>query len=69
MGRLPTFCIREVPIGTLALGKAMYGVELADVGPRLKLAAVRLLRGPTRTFQAKEVPKVVLAPVHRVSPV
>ena len=34
-----------------------------------KATAVRLLRGPTRTFQAKEVPRVVLAPGHRVSPV
>ena len=34
VGCLPTFCMREVAIGTLALAKAMYRVELADVGSR-----------------------------------
>ena len=73
MGSLPTFRMREVAIGTLALAKAMYGVELADVGWRdlakLELAAVRSLWGPTRTSRAKEVLWAVLAPGHRVSPV
>ena len=64
--------MREVAIGTLALAKAMYGVELADVGSRdvarLELAAVRALWGPTRTSRAKEVLWAVLVPGHRVSP-
>ena len=34
VGCLPMFRMREVAIGTLALAKAMYGVELADVGSR-----------------------------------
>ena len=34
VGCLPTFRMREVAIGTLALAKATYGVELADVGSR-----------------------------------
>ena len=73
VGCLPTFRMREVAIGTLALAKAMYGVELADVGSRdvarLELAAVRALWGPTRTSRAKEVLWAVLVPGHRVSPV
>ena len=72
VGCLPTFRMREVAIGTLALAKAMYGVELADVGSRdvarLELAAVRALWGPTRTSRAKEVLWAVLTPGHRVSP-
>ena len=72
VGCLPTFRMREVAIGTLALAKAMYGVELADVGSRdvarLELAAVRALWGPTRTSRAKEVLWAVLVPGHRVSP-
>ena len=59
VGCLPTFRMREVAIGTLALAKATYGVELTDVGSwdvaRLELAAVRALWGPTRTSRAKEV--------------
>ena len=73
VGCLPTFRMREVARGTLALAKAMYGVELADVGSRdvarLELAAVRALWGPTRTSRAKEVLWAVLVPGHRVSPV
>ena len=34
VGCLPKFHMREVAIGTLALAKAMYGVDLADVGSR-----------------------------------
>ena len=59
VGCMPTFRMRKVAIGTLALAKAMYGVELADVGfrdvARLELAAVRALWGPMRTSRAKEV--------------
>ena len=55
----------------LALAKAMYGVELADVGSQdfdwRELAAVRALWGPTRTSRTKEVLWTVLAPVRRVS--
>ena len=55
VGCPPTFHMREVAIGTLALAKAMYGVELADIGSRdvarLELAAVRTLWGPTRTWE------------------
>ena len=72
VGCLPTFGMREVAIGTLALAKAMYGVQLANIGfrdvARLKLAAVRALREPTRTSLAKEVLWAVLVPGHRVSP-
>ena len=73
VGCLLTFCMREVAIGTLALAKAMYGVELADVGcrdvARLEVAAVLALWGPTRTSGAKEVLWAVPVPGHRVSPV
>ena len=73
VGCPPTFRMREVAISTLALAKAMYGVELADVGSRdvvrLELAAVRPLWGPTHTSRAKEVLWAVLVPGHRVSPV
>ena len=69
VGCLPTFRMREVAIGTLALAKAMYGVELVDVGSRdvarLELAAVRALWGPTRTSRAKEVLWAVPVPGHR----
>ena len=72
VGCLPTLRMREVAIGTLAFAKAMYGVELADVGSRdaagLELAAVRALWGPTRTSRAKEVLWAVFVPGHRVSP-
>ena len=72
VGCLLTFRMREVAIGTLALAKAMYGVELADVGSRdvarLELAAIREVWGPTRTSRAKEVLWAVVAPGHRVSP-
>ena len=72
VGCLPTFRMREVAIGTLALANAMYGVEVADVSSRdvarLELAAVRALWGPTRTSWAKEVLWAVLMPGHRLSP-
>ena len=49
VGCLPTFRMREVASGTLALAKAKYGVELADVASRdmarLELATVRALVG------------------------
>ena len=47
----------HVATGTLALAKAMYGVELADVGSRdvarLELTTVRTLWGPMRNSRAK----------------
>ena len=73
VGCLPTSRMREVAIGTLALAKVMYGVELADPSSRdvarLELAAVRALWGSTRTSRAKEVLWAVPVPGHRVSPV
>ena len=73
VGCLPTFCMREVAIGTLSLAKSMYGVELTNVASRdlarLELAAVWALWGPTRTSGAKEVLWAVLALGHCVSPV
>ena len=71
VGCLPTFRMREMAIGKLALAKAIYGVELADVGPRgvawLEVAAVCTLWGLTRTSRAKEVLWAVPVPGHRVS--
>ena len=73
MGCRPTFRMREVAICTLALTKALYRVELADVGSRgvarLELATGRALWAPTRTSRAEEVLWALSMPGHRFSPV
>ena len=71
-GCIPVLRQRATALGTLALAKALWGSELAEVGEAdmraLDSLAAIALWGPTRVSRNREVLWSVLTPGHRVAP-
>ena len=72
IGCIPVLRQRATALGTLALAKALWGSELAEVGEAdmraLDSLAAIALWGPTRVSRNREVLWSVLTPGHRVAP-
>ena len=72
VGCIPVLRQRATALGTLALAKALWGSELAEVReadmPALDSLAAIALWGPTRVSRNREVLWSVLTPGHRVAP-
>ena len=72
IGCIPVLGQRATALGTLALAKALWGSELAEVGEAdmraLDSLAAIALWGPTRVSRNREVLWSVLMPRHRVVP-